>query len=219
MGSQYVYDPGINPANHRGFWEAMNGSIGALITLSQGMGPKSAWLGLVRGVEAIIGFGLLTASVSWLLSIYPVIEARRSIAERASLLHDAELRNSIDLVHDCGDSAHQWIMAFAADIASLRNQMAQFPISYYFYVGEPQTSLAGTLPYLYELADRAVASKAPPGRLAATALGGAVEDFLEVLADVFLRIETTDKQELLKAYAHEHMSNMILRGETISYAP
>lgn len=219
MGSQYVYDPGINPANHRGFWEAMNASIGALMTLSQGMAPKSAWLGLVRGLEAIIGFGLLTASVSWLLSIYPVIEARRSAAERASLLHGAELRNQIDLVHDCGDRAHEWIMALAADIASIRNQMAQFPISYYFHVGEPQTSLAGTLPYLYELADRAVASKAPPARLAATALGGAVEDFLKVLAEVFLRIETTDKQEILKAYAHEHMSDMILRGETISYAP
>jgi hypothetical protein len=86
-----------------------------------------------------------------------VIEARRSVAERASLLHEAELRNDIDMVGDCGDRAHEWIMALAAEIASLRNQMAQFPISYYFYVGEPQTSLARTLPYLYELANRAVA--------------------------------------------------------------
>jgi hypothetical protein len=53
--------------------------------------------------------------------------------------------------------------------------------------------------------------------LAATALGGAVEDFLKVLAEMFLPIDTTDKQQILKAYAHEQMSDMILRDETISY--
>src|SRR5947209_2144788 len=28
LGSQYVFSPGVNPANHRGFWEAMVSSIG-----------------------------------------------------------------------------------------------------------------------------------------------------------------------------------------------
>lgn len=54
----------------------------------------------------------------------------------------------IDLIADCGEHVHNWVMALAADLASLRNQMAQFPISYYFYMGEPQTALAGALPYL-----------------------------------------------------------------------
>ena len=217
MGSQYVFDPGINPDNHRGFWEAINSSIGALITLSEGMGPRSAWLGLLRGLEAIIGFGLLTASVSWLLSIYPVLEARRSVAQRASLLHDAELRNDIDMFRDSGDKVHEWIMALAGDLSSLRNQMAQFPISYYFYVGEPQTSLPGTLPYLNELADRAVASGMPATRLAGTALGGAVEDFLKLLAEAFLHIPEKDKRAILTAYAREQMSDMILHEQTIPY--
>ena len=217
MGSQYVFDPGINPANHRGFWEAINSSIGALITLGQGMGPKSAWLGLLRGMEAIIGFGLLTASVSWLLSIYPVLEARRSVAQRASLLHDAELRNDIDMFRDSGDKVHDWVMGLAADLSSLRNQMAQFPISFYFYVGEPQTNLSGTLPYLNELADRAVASGMPANRLAGTALGGALEDFVKLLAEAFLRIPEKDKKAILTAYAREQMSDMILHEQTIPY--
>jgi len=83
MGNQYIFQPGVNPGNHHGFWEAMSDSIGALITVSQGILPKPEWLALLRGLEAIIGFGLPTASVSWVLSIYPVLEERRSLAQRA----------------------------------------------------------------------------------------------------------------------------------------
>lgn len=217
MPTQYIFDPGVNPANHRGFWEALVASLGALISLSQGMDPKSEWLALLRGLEAIIGFGLLTASVSWLLSIYPVLEQRRSVAQRAALLHNAELENHTDLIHDCAEDAPDWIMGLAADLASLRNQMAQFPISYYFYMGEPQTALAGALPYLYELSERGAHSDVSALRLAATALGGAVEDFLGLLAEVFLRMNGDDKKTVLRAYAQEQMSEMMLLHETRPY--
>jgi hypothetical protein len=218
MGSEYVFESGVNPGNHRGFWEAMNSSIGALITVSQGMEPKSEWLGLLHGLEAVMGFGLLTASVSWLLSIYPVLESRRSLAERATLLHHAELENGTDLVLNCRDDAPNWVMALAADLASLRNQMAQFPISFYFYVGEAQTALSGALPYLYELSERASASDLPGLRLAGTVLGGAVENFLNVLAEVFLRMPVDDKQAILREYSREQMSDMIFLHRTIPYA-
>ncbi len=217
MSTQYVFDPGVNPANHRGFWEASAGSLGALITLSEGMEPKSEWLAILRGLEAIIGFGLLTASVSWLLSLYPVLEARRSLAHQATLLHNAERENRVDMFHDCPEHVNDWVMGIAADLASLRNQMAQFPISYYFYMAEPQTALAGALPYLYEMAKRAVATDDAALRLAGTALGGAVEDFLGLLAEVFLRMPDHNKQAILREYAHEQMSDMVLLQRTTPY--
>lgn len=215
--AEYAFSPGINPARPNGFWEAVDSSIGALITLSQGMEPRTAWLGVIRGFEAIVGFGLLTASVSWLLSIYPVLEARRSVAQRASLLQHAELAHQIDMVRDCGERADNWVIGLAADLSSLRNQMAQFPITYYFHIGEPETSLAGALPYLSELADRAVACSDPAMRLAGTALGGAVEDFVRLLAEIFLRMPSDDKQAVLRAYSREHMSDMILLRHTVAY--
>jgi hypothetical protein len=217
VAAQFVFDAGVNPAHHFGFWEAMSDSIGALITVSQGINPKSEWLALLRGFEALIGFGLLTASVSWLLSIYPVLESRRALAQRAALLHNAELENHIDLIADCGERSGDWIMGMAADLANLRNQMAQFPISFYFYVGEPQTALAGALPYLYEISDRAFQSNDPVVRLAGTALGGAVEDFLDVLAEVFLRIPSDDKKAVLRIYAFEQMSDMMLLERPTPY--
>jgi len=113
--------------------------------VSQGISPKPEWLALLRGLEAIIGFGLLTASVSWLLSIYPVLEKRRSLAERASLLHNAELETHIDLIADCREPVLDWIMALAADLAALRNQMAQFPITRLRKLSSVNCSVAPTL--------------------------------------------------------------------------
>ena len=77
---------------------------------------------------------------------FPVLEQRRSLAQRAILLRDAELENRLDLIAEGRESIDDWIMAFTGDLAALRNQMAQFPISHYFHVGEPQTALAGVLP-------------------------------------------------------------------------
>lgn len=202
---------------HTGMVEAMSLSIGALITLSEGSYAKLHWLQLARGTEAVIGFGLLSASVSWLLSIYPVLESRRAVAQQATLLHHSERETHLDLVGDAPNRAEDWIMAIGADLASLRNQMAQFPITYYFDMGEPETALAGALSYLLELADRSSSASQPGLRIAGTVLGGAVESFLEMLARDFLSMPTEDKQATLRAYASEQMSDLILQKRTIAY--
>ncbi|MBV8893995.1 MAG: hypothetical protein JO266_18845 [Acidobacteria bacterium] len=76
-----------------------------------------------------------------------MLEQRRSLAQRAILLRDAELENRLDLIAEGRESIDDWIMAFTRDLAALRNHMAQFPISHYFRVRAPQTALAGVLPY------------------------------------------------------------------------
>ncbi|HEX6804173.1 MAG TPA: hypothetical protein VF133_10885 [Terriglobales bacterium] len=216
LQNRFTPSPGEN-AGARGLAEALSLSIGALITVSEGSYAIPHWLQLLRGLEAVIGFGLLTASVSWLLSIYPVLESRRSVAQRATLLHDAERENQLDMVRDSPRQAEDWIFNLGAALAGLRNQMAQFPITYYFDMGDAETALAGTLSYMLELADRAVNSEAPSLRLSGTVLGGAVHSLLELLARDFLSIDTGDKQAILRAYASEQMTDLILRDRTIAY--
>lgn len=209
LRSGFVYDPGISSAHQYGIVDALTLSVEALITLSDGMKASLAFLQVLRGVEAILGFGLLTASVSWLLSIYPVLELRRSVAQRATLLHHAEQENNMDVIFDTQEQAQQWLFVLASDLASLRNGMSQFPITYYFSVSESHTSLPGALPYLAQLAERAARTRVPGLRLAATMLGGSVKDFLETTADIFLRIRNCDSEEILRLYAQEHMSEMM----------
>jgi hypothetical protein len=88
------------------------------------------------------------------------------------------------------------------DLSTLRNQMAQFPIAHYFYIGEPKSTLAGILPYLADLADRSVANgTSPEEQIAGAVLGGAVEDFAILVAESFLHIPSQTKSEVLLAYA------------------
>ena len=204
-------------ANHSGIVDAMSISIGALITLSEGSYAVRHWLQIVRGTEAMIGFGLLTASVSWLLSIYPVLESRRSVAQRATLLRHAERKNRIDIIRDSPEQAQDWVLDLGTSVAGLRNQMAQFPITYYFDTGEPETALAGALPYLLEFSERASRATQPALRLAGTVLGGAVHSFLEMLAEDFLSMPQDDKLAIMRAYATEQMSDLILADRTIPY--
>jgi hypothetical protein len=213
LQSGFSYDQGIAPEHRHGLMDALNLSVGALITLSDGMTAKLPFLQLLRGIEAILGFGLLTASVSWLLSIYPVLELRRSVAQRATLLHHSEIENKMDLILDTPEQAQQWLSALACDLASLRNQMSQFPITYYFFIAESHTSLPGALPYLDQLAQRAARTKVPGLRMAATMLGGSVDDFLTMTAETFLRMKDRDPKAILRAYAKEHMSEMMLMEE------
>jgi len=204
-------------ANRGGILDAMSLSVGALITLSEGSYAARYWLQILRGLEAVIGFGLLTASVSWLLSIYPVLESRRSVAQQATLLHHAERQNRIDMIRDAPEQSQDWVLALGTSMAGLRNQMAQFPITYYFVMGEPETALAGALPYLLELSERASASSVPGLRLAGTVLGGAVHNFLEMVAEDFLLVSKDDKQAIMRVYASEQMSDLILIDRTIPY--
>jgi len=214
-GFDFSRAPGGSP--HKGIAEAMSVSVGALITLSEGSYAKFHWLQLARGAEAVIGFGLLTASVSWLLSIYPVLESRRSVAQGATLLHHAERENRMDLVREMPDKAQDWIFQIGEELAALRNQMAQFPITYYFHMNDPETALAGALSYLYELAGRASSEPSPGLKIAASVLGGAVESFLEMLAKDFLSMGTEDKTAILRAYASEQMTELMLLPRMTPY--
>jgi hypothetical protein len=217
LANGFEFSHATGGSAHQGIVEALSISLGALITLSEGSYAKLHWLQLARGAEAVIGFGLLTASVSWLLSIYPVLESRRALAQQATLLRHSERENRLDLVRDAPERAEDWIMVVGADLASLRNQMAQFPITYYFDMGEPETALAGALSYLLELADRSSSALPPALKIAGTVLGGAVESFLEMLAKDFLNVPLEDKPAILSAYASEHMSDLILQKRRIPY--
>ena len=95
--------------------------------------------------------------------------------------------------------------------------MAQFPITYYFDMGEPETAISGALAYLLELSERASASSSAGLRLSASVLGGAVHSFLKLVAEDFLSIPSANKEQILRAYASEQMSDIILLRQTIPY--
>jgi hypothetical protein len=204
----FAFDGGLEPTHYQTLLGAVDASIGSLITLSTGIYSKEPWIQLVMGIESIIGFGLLTASVSWILSIYPVLEHRKSLAHEASLLHFAEMQG-IRRLREVGESdLYDLLLGFAGQMTTSRNELIQFPITYYFHENEGKTSLAAILPYLADIAAQNVRGEGGVA-LAATALGGAIDDYLKFVGRTFLDRPFTNRYEMLGALAADHLRDAV----------
>jgi hypothetical protein len=201
--------PGMDPSRPRVFIDAFNISLGALITIAGDFNANSKLMRLLMGSEAVIGFGLLTASVSWLLSIYPVLEQRRSLAHRSTLLHAAEQRAGASILDIPRPELHALLMKITEDVTTLRNSMSQFPISYYFPGGERETALPGILEYVRGIGERTTHSNDPAVRIAGTMLSGAIIDYLELLAEVYLRMPQDDPAAILREYARDQLRDLV----------
>ena len=201
--------PGINPGQHHTFLDALNISLGSLITLTGDMMPTSRVLRLLMGMEGVVGFALLTASVSWLLSVYPVLEAGRSLAQEVMSLYKARSDSNIDILELPEIQAQALIHGVAVQLATVRNQMVQFPVTYYFNVGEAKTGIAVVMPFVTYLAERAEDDTRPGVRLAGTVLANAVDSFVEFVADTFLHVPKAARHSVLLALARDHMRKPI----------
>ena len=101
MPGSFRFDPDVEAAGSD-FVHALNVSLVTLTTLGFGdITPTSEALRLILPLEALLGFGLLSASISWLVSIYPALSRRRSLAYEISLLRAAEAEDdlSLDALH------------------------------------------------------------------------------------------------------------------------
>lgn len=87
MPDLFLYATGLKPTNNAGFLDAIYLSVMTLTTLGYGtITPTADWLRMFGPLEALIGFALLTVSLTWVTSIYPVLRRRRSLARQILLL-------------------------------------------------------------------------------------------------------------------------------------
>lgn len=214
IATQFVVSPGLDQAQLARYPLAYAGtlSLSSLITVATGLQTKSVLLQYLMGVEAVLGFVILTASISWILSIYPVIEHRRSMAHEATLLHFAEARG-IQRVEDMQDSDLQdLLLAMSEQITTIRTELSQFPITYYFHERDERSTVAPALYYLAELAED-VARDRPGVRLGATVMGGAIDDLVELMAKKYLKRSFESRWEALAALLKEHRREALKRPQ------
>jgi len=147
---------------------------------------------------------LLTAAVSWLLSVYPALSRRRSLAYEIWLLREA-LGDDGGIVQREGRSAEQLLGELLSRLVAVERDLVTLPISYYFTEREARFSLAGVMPWLLELADRELGEDVPPRtRLRARMLRAAIDDFARTAAERFHSDVPGTTAERLAAYAAEH---------------
>jgi hypothetical protein len=194
---------GLDPRLFDSFFAALNFSIGTLITEFIGATPTNGVLQLLTTIEAIFGFAILTASISWILSIYPVIEHRRSLAHQASLFHHGETTGYRHLEALSDAELQTILLGLASQLTTHRNELSQFPITYYFQEPESKTAIGGILFYISELADR-FSDREGAVRIAAVTLGGAIKDYLSFIDEQFFQRKYDGREASLRRLAEDH---------------
>lgn len=203
MPEAFSFSGALKPSEHSGPVDAMYLSLVTVATLGLGdIAPSADWLRIVAPLEALVGFALLTATVSWILGIYPALARRRALALRISQVRRAG-HAAGHLASDAGAAA---LDQLSADVARACVDILQYPESYYFHDGPGDTSLALNLGYVADLAEQARRTEHPGARNAGAVLAIALDDLAAVLDERFLHTAGT-RQQVLAAYARDHGSH------------
>jgi len=200
----FRFDPGA-ASGEATLVDAVYVSLVTLATLGFGdITPAAGWLKVVLPLESLIGLGLLTATVSWLLSIHPALSRRRSLAYEISLLRRAEA----DLrVFALGDAVSEGgLSELTSRLVAVERDLTAWPIAYYFAEADERFSLPVAMPYLLDLATRGAAPELPPAvRLRAVMLSDAIDDFAATTAARSRSVDGGDTVAILRSYASDHL--------------
>jgi hypothetical protein len=205
MPQGFRYDPGLVPAQHAGFLDAIYVSLVNLTSLGYGdISPASSAMRVLGPIETMFGLGLLTASISWLISIYNSISRRDSLAHEVALAKESEERLGEKLADADPALLESMLASFAEQLIRTRRDLIHFPIVHYFRTEDEERALAGLLPFLGSLVDEAGEESRPHSlRVRAEILRLAIDDFAETLRRRLLMPgESTD--ETLRHYQSDH---------------
>ncbi len=194
-----------HPANGTGgFWTVLYFSVQVMTTLGLGdLLPTAAWLRILVSIQALVGFALLTASVSSIVLIYPPLSRMRTLARFTETLLEASKRTGIEVV---SPDAQDLLNGLAVNVIQARVDFIHFPILYYFHADRRRSSLARALPNLLCFAEQGLKrDTSEQVRLASATLQTALEDLAQVLSNRFVHLEPNDPAEVFRAYAEDHV--------------
>jgi hypothetical protein len=205
--SHYPGDFALHAATRTPFLGALHVSLANVTTLgSATASPRATWLQILTPAEALIGFGLLTAAVAYLLQLYPVLSRRRSLAYEIHLLGGAARQLSLSVARMEPTTASQLYADLTSSLIAVERDLVKFPIAYYFAETDPRFALSATLPALRELAESGGGLGNPPSvRLRAAMLRRAIDDFARTVENRFLSGPHRSTLEALTAFAHDHL--------------
>ena len=179
-------------------------SVGTLCTFQTfDLTPRSNWLRLIVAVQGLVGISMITASVSWLVLLYPALARQRATARWLTLAVEAEARTGLS--PDEHDPA--FLITLEQSIVQARLDLVLFPILFHFYALTPAYTLSNALPTAQRFAREAIRDSQPVKvRLSGTKLQIALEDLAKTLSERILHTgapEHPDVEAIFKAYA-EH---------------
>lgn len=200
MPDGFAYGSAIDASTRSGLLDSVYLSLVTLATLGFGdILPTSPWLRILVPLQALFGFMLITAAVSWVLQIYPALHRRRVLALQLSSLRQARRRQGTS---DIDDVPTEVLNGIAEGLAGARNDLTQYGATYFFRDRDTDAALAAWIHYARTLGAEASASARARTRMAGSMLCASVESLAELLDDEFLHVGG-DTAAIIKAYEHD----------------
>lgn len=194
---------GIDPADYHPFLEALTYSLVALTTLGLGdVVPAEPLVRLLSPIEALTGFALLSASVSWFMQLYPALARRRALAVELTSLH----RSGITALPSelTTSSAASVIASVGRAIAELTADLVQNTEIFYFAEREERLSAARAVGYAMELRDAALQSGSSELRTQGAFLAHVLDELARVLTVQYPHVTGESTDDVLRAVAGSH---------------
>jgi hypothetical protein len=188
-----------------GFWPMVYFSLELMTTLGLGdYAPIPTWVRLLAVFEALVGFAILTASVSSIVLVHPALGRMQTLARRISVVVRAKKDGKFSLTEP---GATRWLEVLAADLVRTRVDLIHFPIVYYFHAAEDHASLPRALPFLVEFVNDVSSNKNNEDlRQSAALVSIALKDLAETLQKRFVQAESSDYEAVFQAYLQHHIS-------------
>jgi hypothetical protein len=179
-------------------------SFETLITLGYGdIVPQSRLIRLLANIEGLVGFGLLTASVSSIVLLYPALSRMRLLARGVAHIVDAERESGILLA---ATGSEVMLSGLARDVTNARIDLVHFPLVYYFASEDPKAAVPTWVRELVRLARDASREDRPePVRLAGYTLDRSLHEFAAILDARFLHTRSPNRDVIFQALAKDHL--------------
>ncbi|WP_237767453.1 potassium channel family protein [Serinicoccus sp. CUA-874] len=142
----FMYSSGVDPSDYPDALEAVYLSAVTLSTLGYGdMVATDLWVRTASPLQALTGFALLTAALTWFTQIYPPLSRRRALALELKGLADSDWAGSVD---DADPAVLTRVLdTLAAEVVTVGIDFAQHTEGFYFQERDPDLALARQLPY------------------------------------------------------------------------
>lgn len=202
MADDFYVSSSPQPLQSSDVTAALYVSFVAVTTLGLGdITPATPLLRLVVPAEALLGFLLLTAGISWILQLYPALNRRRGLARRLTSMKRTRLDQTVEAGQAC--VAVQQLEAVRLELATVEMDLLQYAESYYFRETRADVSLAATLPYVAELAQAGQRSASPEVQVVAAMLSDGLDEVLRLLRDQYLE-QADGREATLDSFADDH---------------
>ncbi|MFA4841933.1 MAG: potassium channel family protein, partial [Agrococcus sp.] len=198
----FSYAPGTQFSDYAPLAEALYVSFVTLTTLGYGdVLAINPWIRAAAPLEALTGFALLTAAMTWFSQIYPPLSRRRALALHLAGMADADYAASVGALDAA--TVSRVLDELTERVVEVRLDFVHHAEGFYFREGRRELALARQLPYALELHDAAMARPEIGVRLSAAQLAGALEQLGATLRSQYLG-RGDGVREVLSAYAVDH---------------